>query len=244
MLVVQVRLVRLQVLHVLVVLVARVRQQPIARFAAAASEQISTPFPRARPSAFTAHRPSSRAANSFAVVASAKMPDRAVDVWYPVDPASVTTKKKATYDQATPLPENLKGLVPPKYNTVVTMNAYKDVPASDDSPFPVLLFSHGFGGYRMANSALTAGVASWGYVVVSVDYEERGIQTEPPASCARSPEKRQERQGDTGQEHRSDRVVDPRVRPQSSRERTVDRDRMIGPAGVAQTRSGAVGLIR
>jgi dienelactone hydrolase len=104
-----------------------------------------------------------------------RMTDRDVAVWYPADDAAVAGKKKATYDQATPLPENLKGLVPPKYNTVVTMDAYKDVPASAKGPFPVVLFSHGAGGYRLVNSALDVGIASWGFVVVSADYLERGL---------------------------------------------------------------------
>ncbi len=103
------------------------------------------------------------------------LPDRDVAVWYPADAASVAGKPKASYDQATPLPKNMKGLVPPKYNTVVTMDAYDGVPASTKGPFPVLLFSHGYGGYRLANSALAAGIASWGFVVVSVDYLERGL---------------------------------------------------------------------
>jgi dienelactone hydrolase len=103
------------------------------------------------------------------------LPDRDVAVWYPADPTAVAGKPKASYDQATPLPPNLKGLVPPKYNTVVTMDAYTDVPASTKGPFPVVLFSHGAGGYRLVNSALDVGIASWGFVVVSVDYLEHGL---------------------------------------------------------------------
>ncbi len=103
------------------------------------------------------------------------MKDRDVTVWYPADDASAAGKKKATYNQATPLPKDLKGLVPPKYNTVVTMDAYDDAPGSAKGPFPVVLFSHGAGGYRLVNSALDVGIASWGYVVASVDYLERGL---------------------------------------------------------------------
>jgi len=107
--------------------------------------------------------------------ATLRLPDRDVAVWYPADAAAVLGKQKATYDQATPLPANLKGLVPPKYNTVVTMDAYDGVRASAKGPFPVVLFSHGAGGYRLVNSALCAGIASWGFVVVSVDYLEHGL---------------------------------------------------------------------
>ena len=103
------------------------------------------------------------------------LPDRDVAVWYPAADADVAGKPKATYDQTTPLPDNLKALVPAEFNTVVTMNAFADVRANASGPFPVVLFSHGFGGYRLVNSGLDIGIASWGFVVVSVDYLERGI---------------------------------------------------------------------
>ncbi|HEY5172520.1 MAG TPA: hypothetical protein VIK54_12410, partial [Acidimicrobiia bacterium] len=70
-----------------------------------------------------------------------QLPDRAVAVWYPADPPAVAGKPKATYNQATPLPDNLKGIVPPKYDTVVTMDAYAGVAAdTKHGPYPVVLF--------------------------------------------------------------------------------------------------------
>jgi dienelactone hydrolase len=109
-----------------------------------------------------------------------RMSDRDVDVWYPAGDVAAAGKPKATYDQATPLPTNLKSFVPQEFNTVFTMEAYKDIAGSTKGPFPVLLFSHGASAYRMASSALDAGVASWGVVVVSVDYVERGVVTQLP----------------------------------------------------------------
>jgi predicted dienelactone hydrolase len=96
-----------------------------------------------------------------------------VAVWYPA--GSTVGKTKASYDQRTVLPTNLAGLVPEKYNTVVPMDAYTDAPPSSAGPFPVLLFSHGFGASRLYNSAPLIGIASWGNVVVSTDYTERDI---------------------------------------------------------------------
>ena len=55
------------------------------------------------------------------------------------------------------------------------MSAYRDLPASQDGPFPLVLFSHGFGGFRQANSMVCSGVASWGFVVASTDHLERGL---------------------------------------------------------------------
>src|SRR3954452_11069642 len=40
------------------------------------------------------------------------LPDRDVAVWSPADASAVDGKPKATYDQATPLPDDLKGLIP------------------------------------------------------------------------------------------------------------------------------------
>jgi len=103
------------------------------------------------------------------------LPDRDVAVWYPADTSAVAGKPKATYDQATPFPDDLKALVPAEFNRVVTMNAYMDVPASSDGPFPVVLFSHGLSAYRLVNSGLDVGLASWGFVVVAPDYLEHGL---------------------------------------------------------------------
>ena len=55
------------------------------------------------------------------------------------------------------------------------MHAYVNLPASTKGPFPIVLFSHGYGGERLEYSHLLTGIASWGYVVVSADYLERGI---------------------------------------------------------------------
>jgi dienelactone hydrolase len=113
-----------------------------------------------------------------------QMRDRSVAVWYPADQHAVEGKPKATYSQRTPLPRDLAHFVPDPYNAVVTMAAYNDVVGSAKGPFPVVLFSHGAGAYRMASSALTTGIASWGFVVVSADYLERGVVTQLPGQKA------------------------------------------------------------
>src|SRR4051812_46164064 len=108
------------------------------------------------------------------------MTDRDVAVWYPADSSAVEGKPKATYDQRTTLPPDLKPFVPDAYNTVITMDAYADVAGSTEGPFPVALFSHGSPAHRLASATLDAGIASWGFVVVSVDYLERGQVTQFP----------------------------------------------------------------
>jgi dienelactone hydrolase len=114
------------------------------------------------------------------------MGERAVDVWYPAADDAAAGAPKATYDQTTPLPDGLKSFVPDEFNTVFTMEAYADVPASTEGPFPVVLFGHGASAFRMASSGLLAGIASWGFVVVSADYRERGVETQLPGQPALS----------------------------------------------------------
>jgi predicted dienelactone hydrolase len=54
------------------------------------------------------------------------------------------------------------------------MDAFRDVDVEPGS-YPLVLFSHGYGGYRLQSSALNVHVASWGYVVVSAEHPERGL---------------------------------------------------------------------
>jgi dienelactone hydrolase len=100
--------------------------------------------------------------------------DRQAAVFYPALPGSQVGKPLATYDQTDPLPESLASLFK-AYDLTFTMSAYNDLPAATDGPFPLLLFSHGFGGWRLANSRLLAGIASWGFVVAAPDHLERGL---------------------------------------------------------------------
>ncbi|NNK07681.1 MAG: hypothetical protein HKP50_10280, partial [Myxococcales bacterium] len=54
--------------------------------------------------------------------------------------------------------------------------AYRDVPASGNGSFPLVVFAHGSSSYRNQSTFLTTHLASWGFVVASVDYLERGLQ--------------------------------------------------------------------
>src|SRR5690606_29753397 len=54
-----------------------------------------------------------------------------------------------------------------------------------DGPYPLVLFSHGFMSYRLQSTTLTTHLASWGLVVISPDYFERGLRgfgPVPPAA--------------------------------------------------------------
>lgn len=105
-------------------------------------------------------------------------PDRTVDIWYPAVPGSEVGVERARYESLEALPPDLVAPIReafPALNSVIEMDAYADLPPSADGPFPIVLFSHGFGGFRQANSALAVGMASWGFIVASTDHLERGL---------------------------------------------------------------------
>lgn len=101
--------------------------------------------------------------------------ERQATVFYPADAAELTGHARFSYTEASTLPTTLQGILPARYDTTTTIDAYVGPPASTKGPFPVVLFSHGYGGERLYYSHLLAGIASWGYVVVSADYLERGL---------------------------------------------------------------------
>jgi dienelactone hydrolase len=101
--------------------------------------------------------------------------DRDIEVWYPIDPGTETGHAKASYASFDVLPEAIEQILPPDLNLVVEMNAYRDLPASADGPFPILTFSHGAGGFRLAYSGFLSGIASHGLVVASLDHLEWGL---------------------------------------------------------------------
>ncbi len=101
--------------------------------------------------------------------------ERLATVFYPADAARLSGHAAFSYTEASTLPTALQGILPARYNTTETIDAYVGPPASTKGPFPVVLFSHGYGGERLYYSHLLAGIASWGYVVVSADYLERGL---------------------------------------------------------------------
>jgi dienelactone hydrolase len=104
------------------------------------------------------------------------MGDRELEVWYPARPGSEQGSAPAGYRAVEFLPDAILGILPQELkDLVVEMPAYRDLPISDDGPFPVMTFSHGAGGFRLAYSALLAGIASHGIVVASIDHIEWGL---------------------------------------------------------------------
>ncbi len=111
-------------------------------------------------------------------VTTVSLPDRQVEVYYPAKAGSTRGLPTATYVQTDPIsPEILATLpkVPPGVDLTVKIPATRDVPVATDGPFPLVIFSHGAGGWRGVYGYPLSGIASWGFVVASTDYAEYGL---------------------------------------------------------------------
>lgn len=114
-------------------------------------------------------------------VTTLQLTDRNVEVWYPAEQGSTDGLEPASYSQLDALPPDLAAAapallpadVPASVLDVEMTDTYRDVASSPDGPFPLVLFSHGFGSYRLDASALARGIASWGFVVAAPDHIER-----------------------------------------------------------------------
>jgi len=98
-----------------------------------------------------------------------------VQIWYPAEPASAAT--------TTPWLDHVEVLGPalaarlnlPSYFLdhlkYVNTQSYRDVPVSSaEAQYPVLLFSHGWGGFRAQNTHQIEELASHGYIIAAVDH--------------------------------------------------------------------------
>lgn len=82
-----------------------------------------------------------------------------VDVWYPIDPATTSGEPNAYYLDATFA--TLASLCSP---------ARRDATPIRTGPWPLVVFSHGFGGVRFQSFYLTEHLATHGFVVAAPDH--------------------------------------------------------------------------
>ena len=127
-------------------------------------------------------------------ITTLEMGDRQLEVFYPVEEGAAEGVEPASYDLIDPFPESVQTLIllqAPDINAPIDLPAYRDLPSSRYGPFPVILFSHGSGGFRRAYSKYLSGVASHGFVVASLDHLEWGLLSRlglgPPEESAREP---------------------------------------------------------
>jgi hypothetical protein len=101
----------------------------------------------------------------------------AVEVFYPADAGAEAGKSKEAYDLREWLPDETSAKISDADAPRYPMDAYRDIDASHARRFPVVLFSHGLGGYRLQSSFLMTHLASWGFVVAAPEHPERGLKT-------------------------------------------------------------------
>ena len=97
-----------------------------------------------------------------------------VEVWYPATKSSVAGKPVATYNVADWLPTSLKKLIPAGYTVSYPSGGVLGVPVAPGR-YPLVVFSHGFAGFRDQSTFLTARLASWGFVVAAPDHFSRDL---------------------------------------------------------------------
>jgi predicted dienelactone hydrolase len=97
-----------------------------------------------------------------------------VEVWYPVTHAAVAGGTEASYDVSTWLPPALKKLIPAGLSVTFASGGVRDV-AVASGRYPLVLFSHGYAGYRDQSAFLTSFLASWGFVVAAPDHFSRDL---------------------------------------------------------------------
>jgi len=97
-----------------------------------------------------------------------------VQVWYPAAPAAEarTAPWMESLDVAGPAMAAFLRL--PSFfldhAELMRTHAYPDAPAAPGGPFPVVLYSHGWNGFRTINLDQSEALASHGYIAVAVDH--------------------------------------------------------------------------
>ncbi|HYF71809.1 MAG TPA: dienelactone hydrolase family protein [Nocardioides sp.] len=104
-----------------------------------------------------------------------KLPSGArVEVWYPARHADVAGRPVDTYDVVDWLPDLLAALVPEGASVAYPSGGVRAVPVARGR-FPLVVFSHGFAGFRDQSTFLTSALASWGFVVAAPDHPSRNL---------------------------------------------------------------------
>lgn len=100
-----------------------------------------------------------------------------VQVWYPAAPDAVEGAEPATYDVRDEVPpallEGIDGVE--ELDATFVTAAYEDAEVADGGPFPYVVYAHGFAAYPNVSSALTAHLASWGFVVAAPEVLSRSL---------------------------------------------------------------------
>ena len=101
--------------------------------------------------------------------------ERLATVYYPADPSTVAGHPSSATTRLPRSRNPCRASSRPSSTPRRPSTPTRTYPARKTGPYPIVLFSHGYGGERLYYSTLLTGIASWGYVVVSADYLERGL---------------------------------------------------------------------
>lgn len=93
------------------------------------------------------------------------------EVWYPAVAGSEGTD---SYDVRDFTPFILRSMLTGDVQSTYTYDAQRDAEVAKGK-FPVVLFSHGFGGFRTQSTFLTAHLASQGMIVIAPDHPSRDL---------------------------------------------------------------------
>ncbi len=118
--------------------------------------------------------PSDPAENGVPVgVTTVRAHDQTMEVWYPApDAAATEVTEQADFGQF--VPASVTDVIGPITFPVVEMGAVRDAALRvPEAPYPVVVFSHGFGGMRIQSIDYAVHLASRGYVVVAADHPGR-----------------------------------------------------------------------
>jgi hypothetical protein len=101
--------------------------------------------------------------------------DAPIEVWYPAsDSVADTATDRADFSQF--VPEAFIAHVGAFDFPVVDGRAVRDAALREpESPYPLVVFSHGFGGVRLQSLDVVTHLASRGYVVAAVDHPGRSM---------------------------------------------------------------------
>jgi predicted dienelactone hydrolase len=118
-----------------------------------------------------------------------------VEIWYPAEPGRDAIRATAHPDPDA-LAEAMAGALPGGYPSFLFKSAgtgltwaWRDQPVSGaERSFPLLVFSHGFGGTRVQNGFEMAELASHGYIIASVEHSYTSMATRFPDGTSARPD--------------------------------------------------------
>jgi predicted dienelactone hydrolase len=100
-------------------------------------------------------------------------------IYYPADGEHLDGARHVTsYSSGEAFSAELRATVAsvvPEFVQDIPIDAYEDARINPEGPFPVIVHSHGFGGFYLFASQHLAQVASWGFVVAAPDHRSRDL---------------------------------------------------------------------